>query len=196
LWLFGPHDKPQHERLSQALDGLGLGGRKPHIVEKLLRIVHMSAFLTALLAHDGQKIFWMSDHDSICANPEQHHSMMRVFQRVLPIYTRPGVKFPLLGGALPFEPRSLEMNDLLSIADVYAGAIAQYLTRYETMKKEEIVLKAGAEKILSSLAGDGVGLKKATFLMRLNDQGIVERGHVEVSLVHPSTDAMFIPIFD
>ena len=77
--VFGPHNKPQHERLAQALDGIGLGGRKPYVVEKLLRIVHMSAFLTTLLAHNGQKIFWMSDHDSICANPEQHHSMMGFF---------------------------------------------------------------------------------------------------------------------
>lgn len=194
--VFGPHDKPQHQRLAEALDELGLGGRKPYVVEKLLRIVHMSAFLTALLAHDGQKIFWMSDHDSICANQTQHHSMMQLFERVLPIYARPGVNFALLGGALPFDPRSVEMNDLLSIADVYAGSIAQYLSKYETMKKEDIVLKAGAEKVVSSLAGDGVGLKKATFLMRLNEQGVVERGQVEVSLVHPPSNAILIPVFD
>jgi hypothetical protein len=194
--VFGPHDKPQLERLAQVLNDLGLGGRKPYVVEKLLRIVHKSAFLTALLTHDGQKIFWMSDHDSICANPEQHHSMMQVFERVLPIYARVGVNFPLLSGALPFQPRSIEMNDLLSIADVYAGSIAQYLSKYETEQKEDIVVKAGAEKVLSSLAGDGVELKKATFLMRLNDQGVVERGQVEVWLVHPPSDAMFIPICD
>lgn len=194
--VFGPHYKPQHQRLAQALDEVGLGGRKPHVVEKLLRIVHMSAFLTALLAHDGQKVFWMSDNDSICANPEQHLSMLQIFERVLPIYARPGVNFPLLGGALPFQPRSVEMNDLLSIADVYAGSVAQYLSKYETEKKEEIVLKTGAEKVLSALAGDGVCLKKATFLLRLNDQGVVERGPVEVSLVHPPSDALFIPIFE
>ena len=73
--LFGPHDKPQHERLAQLLAENGLGGRKPLEVEKLLRVVHMTAFLAALLVHTGQKIFWMSDNDSICANREQHHSM-------------------------------------------------------------------------------------------------------------------------
>lgn len=194
--VFGLHDKPQYQRLAQALDEIGLGGRKPHVVEKLLRVVHMSAFLAALLAHDGQKIFWMSDNDSICANLEKHHSMLQLFERVLPIYARTGANIPLLGSALPFQPRSVELNDLLSIADVYAGSIAQYLSKYETEKKEEIVLKAGAEKVLCALAGDGVGLKKATFLLRLNDQGIVERGQVEVSLVNPPSDAMFIPIFE
>jgi len=194
--LFGPHDEPQHEKLAQILEADGLGGRKPREVEKLLRIVHMSAFLAALLAHDGQKISWMSDNDSICANQEQHHSMLTLFERVLSIYARPGVNFPLLGGALPFQPRSVEMNDLLSIADVHAGSIAQYLTKNDSENKEEIVLKAGAEKVLCSLAGDGVGLKKATFLLRLNAQGDLERGQVEVSLVNPPSDAMFIPIFE
>jgi hypothetical protein len=156
----------------------------------------MSAFLAALLAHDAQKIFWMSDNDSICANLEQHHSMLKLFERVLPIYARTGVSFPLLGGALPFQPRSIEMNDLLSIADVHAGSVAQYLTKSDAENKEEIVLKAGAEKVLCSLAGDGVGLKKATFLLRLNAQGALERGQVEASLVKPPSDAMFIPIFE
>ncbi len=59
--LFGPHDKPQHERLAQILEEYGLGGRKPREVERLLRIVHMSAFLAALLAHDGGH-FLQSSH--------------------------------------------------------------------------------------------------------------------------------------
>src|SRR5271170_4538113 len=104
--------------------------------------------------------------------------------------------YPLLGGAPPFQPRSVEMNDLLSIADVYAGSVAQYLSKSDTEKKEELAVKPGAEKVLCSLAGDGVGLKKATFLLRLNAQGVLERGQVDVSLVKPPSDAMFIPIFE
>ena len=127
--LFGPQDSSTSKRLAQILDDAGLGGRKPREVEKLLRIVHMTAFLIAVLATDGQKIFWMTDNDSICANPVQHDSMMQLLQRVLPIYVRPGTDFPILGGALPFQPRSVEMNDLLSLPDVFAGAIAQYLSK-------------------------------------------------------------------
>jgi hypothetical protein len=55
--------------LVKLLEDMGLGGREPREVEKLLRIVHMVAYLIALLGVDGQKIFWMSDHDAICANP-------------------------------------------------------------------------------------------------------------------------------
>jgi hypothetical protein len=53
-----------------------------------------------------------------------------------------------------------------------------------------------AEKVLSSLAGDGIGLKKATFLLSLNAQGDLERGQVHVSLANQPSDAMFIPIFE
>jgi hypothetical protein len=33
----------------------------------------------------------------------QHKSMMALFDNVLRIYTRPGVDYPLLGGARPFN---------------------------------------------------------------------------------------------
>jgi hypothetical protein len=194
--LFGPLDRSTPKRLALLLEENGLGGRKPREVEKLLRIVHITAFLTALLAADRQKIFWMSDNDSICANPEQHRSMLALFERVLSIYARPGVSFPVLGGALPFQPRSVEMNDLLSLPDVVAGSIAQYLSKSDTERKEEIVVKEGAETVLCFLAGDGVGLKKATFIIRLNAGGFIERGAVEFSLVDPTANAMFIPIYD
>jgi hypothetical protein len=68
--LFGPLDDPSVPgMLVKLLEDMGLGGREPREVEKLLRIVHMVAYLIALLGVDGQKIFWMSDHDAICANP-------------------------------------------------------------------------------------------------------------------------------
>jgi hypothetical protein len=181
--------------LVKILVNMGLGGRKPREVEKLLRIVHMVAYLIALLGVDGQKIFWMSDHDATCANPKQHESMMAVLQRVLAIYSRPGVTYPLLGGALPFKPRSVVMNDLLSLPDVVAGSIAQYLTKSVTERKEDLVLKLGAGKVVTFLAGDGVGLKKAVFLIRFNSEGKIEFATMDFSLVNPP-ERTFIPIYD
>ena len=123
--LFGPlNDRSVAGMLVESLEDMGLGGRKPREVEKLLRIIHMVAYLIALLGVSGQKIFWMSDHDAICANPKQHESMIAVLQKVLTIYSRPGVTYSLLGGALPFKPRSVEMNDLLSLPDVTDRALS------------------------------------------------------------------------
>jgi hypothetical protein len=133
--------------LAKILEDVGLGGRGSREVEKLLRIVHMVAYLIALLGVDGQKILWMSDHDATCANPKQHESMMAVLQRVLAIYSRPGVTYPLLGGALPFKPRSVEMNDLLSLSDVVAGSIC-------TVPHEE---RDGTERRHHSQAWSGKG---------------------------------------
>ena len=53
--------------MKEAPSSEGLGNWDLAVVEKLMRVVHMAAYLAALGA-DGQKIFWMSDHDSICAN--------------------------------------------------------------------------------------------------------------------------------
>jgi hypothetical protein len=85
--LFGQGGKETREFIAQTLKSAGLGERKQHVNEKLLRVVHMAAFLTGLLAHDGQKILWMTDHDAICANREMHDTTLRLFQRVLSLYT-------------------------------------------------------------------------------------------------------------
>ena len=180
--LFGPHnDRTVYRRLKDGLLSEGLGDWDVAVVEKLMRVVHMAAYLAALLAADDQKIFWMSDHDSICPNEGKHGSMMAIFDRVLRIYTRPGVDYPLIGGARPFDPPSVEMNDLLSIADVVAGSVAQYLTKSDTENPDEIVLKSGAEKVFRFLGTEGIGLRKATFVIGLNNSDEVVAGPMEIA---------------
>jgi hypothetical protein len=88
------------------------------------------------------------------------------------------------------------MNDLLSLPDVVAGSIGQYLTKSVTERKEDIVLKPGAEKVFTFLAGDGVGLKKAAFVIRLNHERKIEYGTMDFALVNPPSDRAFITIYD
>jgi hypothetical protein len=68
--LFGAPHKSTLMALTGMLEERGFGKPRPQVAEKMMRIVHTAAFLTALLGHEGQKIFWMSDHDAICPNPE------------------------------------------------------------------------------------------------------------------------------
>jgi hypothetical protein len=70
---------------------------KLEIAEKALRVVHTAAFLTALLGHEGQKIFWMSDHDAISPDLSAHNRLLALFQNVLSLYT--DRQFGLIGGA-------------------------------------------------------------------------------------------------
>ena len=81
--LFGPQEKSTKQFIAQTLEAHALGTRKPDLAEKLVRIVHIAAFFTALLVHNDQKIFWMTDHDAICANQELHQQTLALFQRVL-----------------------------------------------------------------------------------------------------------------
>lgn len=184
--LFGPQEKSTRELLSRTLEAEGLGKRKPEVAEKLLRIVHFTAFLTALLAHDGQKIFWMTDNDAVCANQEAHKQLLAIFERVLSIYCRPNSTFPLIGGAVPFAPRSVEMLDLLSAADVVAGSIEPCFPKQGSTPEGDPLIKSGADDVLRWLAHDGIGLKKANFFIRRADAaGTIESGAVYLGLLKP-----------
>jgi hypothetical protein len=177
--LFGPTEKSTRELLSSTLQAEGLGRWKPDVAEKMLRIVHFTAFLVALLAHDGQKVFWMTDNDSVCPNQEAHAQLLAAFQRVLSIYSRPGVTFPLIGGAMPFDPRSVEMLDLLSAADVVAGSIEPCIPKQGRAPEGDPQIKSGADDVLRWLAHDGIGLRKATFFVRRGEAvGTIESGAV------------------
>jgi len=70
---------------------------------------------------------------------------------------------------------------LLSIADVVAGSVAQYLTKSDTENPDEIVLKSGAEKVFRFLGTEGIGLRKATFVIGLNNSDEVVAGPMEIA---------------
>lgn len=196
--IFGPQGKETKELISKALAEAGLGERKPEINEKLLRIAHVAAFLTGLLAHDGQKIFWMTDHDAISPTPEMHKKTLELFGRILNIYARKGYSFPLVGGALPFEDRneelSLQLLDLLSATDIVAGSVDQYLTQKDSVAENEIKVKQGCDRVLQWLARDGIGLKKMNLIMRPGENGSITTGALEFRLKDLPKDATIIPV--
>jgi hypothetical protein len=192
--LFGPQGKETRELIARALTEVGAGERKPEVNEKLLRVVHVAVFLTGLLAHDGQKIFWMTDHDAISPTREMHEKTLVLFQRVLGIYAREGYTFPLIGGAMPFEERSLETLDLLSATDVVAGSLDQYLAQREAFPVEDIKVKQGCDRVLQWLAHDGIGLKKMNVIMRPGENGAIEAATLEFDLQNPPKDAKIISV--
>jgi hypothetical protein len=99
--LFGSPDKSTLVALMQMLEERGFGKRRPHFAGKVMRVVHTAAFLTALLGREGQKIFWMSDHDAVCPNPDMHDRMLWLYHNVLSLYT--ATTFGRIGGGRPFD---------------------------------------------------------------------------------------------
>ena len=193
--LFGPDGKNTREMIATELAKVGIKNRKPEVNEKLLRVVHLAAFLTGLLAHDGQKIFWMTDHDSIAPTKEMHDKLLALFQGVLGVYARPNCRYPLLGGARPFEERALQFLDALSAADIVAGSIDQFLTQRATVSFEEMKVKPGCDQVLQWLAHDGLGLKKMCVIMRPAASGGIEAATLEFGLQNPPANATLIPIY-
>ena len=119
--VFGPSDKDTERWIVEVLESEGFGGRKPAVNEKLLRVIHILAFFVGLFTRDGQKVFWMTDNDAISETEEMHMNTLSLLQRVLTLYTKDGVEFPVLGGALPFADDQLGIRDMLSATDVVAG---------------------------------------------------------------------------
>lgn len=184
------------KKIASILEEAGLGKRSPKTAEKLMRIVHLVAYFVALLSADQQKIFWMTDHDEISPSVEQHQQLMELcFGRVLPFYLSPGTTFEGMGGALPFEERSVEMNDRLSLPDLVAGVLGDYLTKRDTQGPDDILIKDAAGDVLLWLTKPGIGLKKICTFLRPGSNGLIERGSISFSPTTPQ-ELTFIPIFD
>lgn len=175
--VFGPGDKSHRDTMVRQLEGFGFRDLKPKVAEKMLRVTHTLAYLTAALGHEGQKIFWMPDHDAICANPEMLHQLLKLLANGLGLYS--SKSFELVGGALPFAERDTNHLDLLSAADVTAGALAQYFTDCDIVGEQDARVKEGAEQVLLWLGNDGLALKKLCLLMRLGDDGTLVSGPVD-----------------
>ena len=190
--LFGPQKRSTRAFLSQHLEAKGVGKFKPPIAEKAFRVVHTAAFLTALLGHEDQKIFWMSDHDAICPNLSAHNRLLALFQNVLGLYAER--RFGLIGGALPFNERSTNYLDLLSATDIVAGSIGQYFTSRDKIGEENAQVKEGAEKLLMWLGHDGLALKKLSIQLCLGDDGAIRFGTIEFTPKQIPDATTFLPI--
>jgi hypothetical protein len=187
-------DAPQ--KIAKLLKENGLGNRPSKTAEKQMRIVHLISYFVALLGADKQNVFWMTDHDEISPTLDQHQLLMEVcFGRVLPLYLPPGTAFGILGGALPFNELSVEMNDRLSLPDLVAGVLGDYLTKRDTHEPENILIKEAAGDVLLWLTKPGIGLKKICTFLRPGLNGQIERGSLSFSPTTPQ-QLTFIPIFD
>jgi hypothetical protein len=191
LSLFGPQNRATGDALSKKLEEEGFK-LKPEIAEKAFRVVHTAAFLTALLGHKGQKIFWMSDHDSICPDLKAHNRLLALFHNVLGLYT--DRQFGLIGGALPFSERSTDYLDLLSAADIVAGSVGQYFTSRDDLGEKDARVKEGAEKVLVWLGHDGLALRKFCIQLTLGDNDTIRFGAVEFQPKQTPDTATFLPI--
>ncbi|APX16600.1 hypothetical protein BWR17_12715 [Phaeobacter inhibens] len=188
--VFGPPGKETEEFLVKTLEENGFGKRKPKVAEKLLRIIHLSAYLTAWLSHEGHKLFWLSDNDEIAPNPGKSLETVKLFQNVLQLYAEHS--FGMVGYATPQEmDKPGTILDFLSMADLAAGAIEGFLSREDKglrgQQKEE------AQAVLHWLGRPGIGLKKHNLVLRPGAVGEIESAELVIKPEIP-TNAVIVEI--
>ncbi|MBA0882882.1 hypothetical protein [Flavobacterium undicola] len=150
-----------NKHLLKEIEDAGLGHWKIKNAEKLMRILHIISYILPLISDSDQKIFWMTDEDSIVANKEMFKNTYKLLQNVLKIYT--DNKYDLIYGAIPFKTEDVYTMDLLSITDLVAGSVEQYFTSKKTDGHPNI--KEGAEKVIKWLGTHSDFLKKETVLI-------------------------------
>lgn len=154
------------EEIRKQFESAGVGGWKTAVGERVLRVAHLASYLLAVVVGEGQKVFWMTDNDDIVANQTKGQRTMRIFQSLIPEYTRKRVG--TVGWAVPFQdPRSMVHEDLLSATDLACGAISGHLR----LNSDEAAATKAAEPIVRWLSRDGVGLRKILIRLVLADGG-------------------------
>lgn len=184
--IWGTNKIESQKQITSLLANAGLGDWKPKIAEKLVTIVHLASYFTALLANEGQKIYWQSDHDAIMANEQMTKNAGSLFTSTLAYYT--GKKFPLIGYGKSFGKENPFSLDLLSAPDLVAGSIEHYLKRDNDLAK--LTIKQKADDILSWHAHQGILLKKYAFIFRSID-GKLNTGTLKFDVKVPPTDGYF-----
>ena len=190
--LFGPPGPETLRLLVTTLEERGYGNVAPKVAEKLFRVVHTTVFLLALLGHQGQKVFWMTDNDAIAETSGKHKQLLAVLNDVLPLYTTKAFSF--LGGARPFQPRAFEYLDLLSVADIADGAVAQCLSSIDAVGHEKAQIKEGGDHVLRWLCHDSITLKKFCMIVKRDVKGDVVCGPVNFEARAPIADEVFVPM--
>jgi hypothetical protein len=100
---------------------------KPSVQERLLRILHLSAFLLSGLSAQGQNVLWIVDQDEIAANTDQLTQLAATMNIVASNLIRHGLGH-LRCGTTQSDGGSLELEDLVSICDLAAGAVCEAAT--------------------------------------------------------------------
>lgn len=97
--------------------------------ERLLRIVHLISLFIAGLSRPGQDVLWFTDEDEIAANPSRVRELTEAFGRVSGHYL-PHDMGHLRCGTTACDDGTLQIEDLASVPDLVAGALAEVFTAY------------------------------------------------------------------
>ena len=149
---------------------------KPSVRERLLRIIHFSAFLLSGLSSPAQDVYWIIDKDEVAANTAQLTQLTQVLARVTSNSIGHDLRH-LRCGTTQSDDGSLSLEDLVAICDLGAGALCEVATGMISQKRFPVpnvmtALPTGltwkSRAIANWLAVRGGSLKRLTCLIELS----------------------------
>ncbi len=109
-------------------------------LEKMLRIVHFASFFTAGFSRSGQDVLWITDEDEIAANESRLRELTRIFGNISSHYLTHDLGH-IRCGTTKSDNGSRQLEDLASIPDLVAGAVAESLT---VLHRQDLFVGGGA----------------------------------------------------
>ncbi|MGF7137508.1 hypothetical protein P3T40_009021 [Paraburkholderia sp. EB58] len=172
--VFGMTKSEAHASIAKQLEEGGFGKWTGHVGEKVLRVLHILAALTAAMTYDQQRLLWYSDTDQINedAKDRSFADTQRLFGNIGAMYMAHG--FDVLGFGKSFLEKSY-LDDLLSVPDLAAGMLQDILTEQDTGND----IPGGDEKlaVLKWLATPAKFLSKINVRIARKADGTYE-GHI------------------
>ena len=145
--------------------------------ESMLRVANFVSIFIGAMGKDAQSMYWISDEDDIFANPTKQADVATMMSWLGNLYIRhhPG---ELGVGTTAIDPGDRAEEDIVSVADLVAGALADAVTKISKHPKWftsriTIVpsgLKPKTERIVSWLATRKPHLKYVSIVFDRSDQ--------------------------
>jgi hypothetical protein len=99
---------------------------QPKTIDKALKICHFLSLMLAGLTRELQDVLWITDQDDVAANTQRHRELVQVFGNVASHYLEHTLGH-LRIATTQSDTGKRDLEDLVSIPDLAAGAICQVL---------------------------------------------------------------------
>ena len=99
------------------------------VFEKLLRVVHIASLFVAGLSRPYQDLLWITDEDAIVADERRLREFVDIFSKVCSHYLKHNLRHIRIG-TTKSDTGKRDVEDLVAIADLVAGALSRLLTEY------------------------------------------------------------------
>jgi hypothetical protein len=98
--------------------------------DKLIRAIHLVSFFLAGLSRPNQDLLWITDEDDIIPNEQRLRKVVKLFANVSSHYLKHNLRHARIG-TTKSDTGSRDIEDLIAVADLAAGALSQLLTDYQ-----------------------------------------------------------------